>query len=142
MSSGYIYLETHPEHPAHVRLLQNQSKPNFEQASEGARIRYIARLNSIFRGHQQVVGQLSHQIIDADQGLFRIDLLGAIAKVETAALSGERIWIDPEMSATDIEQLDQEINEINQRRQRIDWIWKAVGFAFVALLALRALSGW
>lgn len=142
MSSGYIYLETHPEHPAHVRLLQNQNKPDLEQASAGASIRYIARFNNIFRGHQQVLGQLSHQIIDADQGLFRIDLVGAIAKAETAALRGERIWIDPDMDTADIEQLDQKIHEITQRKQRIDWIWKAVGFAFLALLALRAIGGW
>lgn len=142
MSSGYIYLETHPEHTARIRLLQSEAKPTAEQASEGSSIRYIARYNNLFRGHQLVQSLLSREIIDADLGLFKSDLISTVAKIETAPLSSERIWLDPELQSSETEQLEQRIAAIKQRRQRIDMAWKAVGFAFVGLLALRALGGW
>lgn len=141
MSGGYVYIETHPDHPGHLRLLQSEQQPAPDAGSEGSSIRYIVRFNNLFRGYQVLQGQFSHEIVDTDQGLFKVELLDAIAKVETSPLSGERIWLDPELERDAGDQLAQRIGAIKQKRLRVDRLWKTVGFVFVALLLLRALLG-
>lgn len=141
MSSGYIYFETHAEHPGRVRLQSFERKPAPDQASPGAKIRYIARFHNLFRGHQQILGQLSHQLIDVDRGLLRIDLVDAIATVETLALRAERVWFDPSLERPMRDRLARRVRALRHAQLRTDRLWKTVGAVSVALLLLRALLG-
>lgn len=142
MGSGYVYLETHPDHPAHVRLLTHSKKPTLQHVSTGAKLRYIARFEDLFRGHQLVLGQLSRHIVNIDTGLFKIALFDAIAIIENTPLQAERLWLDPELKQSDLEQLRQKLDIKNQQLQNIDRRWKAVGLGFVGLLLLRAFGVW
>lgn len=136
MSSGYVFIESNPKYPDRVRCLQQDTKPEPTSRDDGDSVRYIARFANAFRGHQQVQGLLSQQLIDSDQGLFRAELLHTIATIETCPISSERVWIDPTLGEAALQELDEKIKQHKAKRRQRDKLWQLVGFGFVGLFVI------
>ena len=137
---GYLYLQTHPEHPGLVRFLIAERSPDLDRADAGAAIRYIARFNDIDAARMHVQNALHRRLIDLDARMYRTGLAEAIAVVEADNLSHERIWIDPELDAQTLQRVEQLTAQGRARIRRWDRAWQTVGYFFLAFLALRALG--
>jgi hypothetical protein len=137
---GYLYLQTHPEHPGLVRFLIAERNPDLNRADAGAEIRYIARFNDVDAARMHVQNALHGRLIDLDARIYRTGLAEAIAVVEADNLSHERIWIDPALDAQTMQRVEQLTAQGRARIRRWDRVWQTVGYFFLAFLALRALG--
>ena len=118
---GYLYLQTHPEHPGLVRFLIAERNPDLNRADAGAEIRYIARFNDVDAARMHVQNALHGRLIDLDARIYRTGLAEAIAVVEADNLSHERIWIDPALDA----QLDGLIAKIAAAQEPDGYLYTA-----------------
>ncbi|MES9816932.1 MAG: hypothetical protein ABW155_09795 [Candidatus Thiodiazotropha sp.] len=106
MKTGYLTLETHPEHLDLVRVIVKDELPNTQEASYGSQIRYIARFNDIDAGQMHLHNMLHNNLVDLDNHIYRIDLNRAIAAVEADDLNHARVWIDPSLGENDRSVID------------------------------------
>ncbi|MBT3048860.1 MAG: hypothetical protein KME53_18030, partial [Candidatus Thiodiazotropha sp. (ex Clathrolucina costata)] len=74
MKTGYLTLETHPEHQGMVRVLVKDELPNTQDGSYGSHVRYIARFNDIEAGQMHLHNMMHNQLVDLDNHIYRIDL--------------------------------------------------------------------
>ncbi len=137
---GYLYLQTHPEHPGLVRFLIAERSPDTDRPDAGAAIRYIARFNDIDAARMHVQNALNRRLIDLDARMYRTGLAEAIAVVEADNLSHERTWIDPDLDEQTLQRVEQLTAQGRARIRRWDRFWQAVGYFFIGFLLLRALG--
>ncbi|WP_316365521.1 hypothetical protein [Candidatus Thiodiazotropha sp. CDECU1] len=131
MKTGYLTLETHPEHQDFVRVLVKDELPNTQAATHGSQIRYIARFNDIDAGQMHLHNMLHNNLVDLDNHIYRIELNKAIAAVEADDLNHTRVWIDPELDETDRSLIDDQTTKFKLRHKRWNRIWLIVGGLFV-----------
>ncbi len=142
MPIAYLQIETHDDHPGQLRFVPYDSAPAPHEILAPRRAHYTAKYNNVFRAEQQIQGLLSKQLINADNSLYEISVVEAIAQLESAPLKPQRVWINPELADDELAQIDQKIAALNRRRARRDSVWKLVGAGFIVLLALRAIGQW
>jgi len=131
MEAGYLYLETHADHPGLVRCLIQDHMPSTEGES-GSGVRYIARFKDMEAAQMHVQNRLRRLLVDIDEHLYRVDLATAVAAVEADELRHERVWMD---AGLDSEALRVQTDDYRSKRQRQDAFWRYVGiFALVMLL--------
>ncbi|MEZ5594020.1 MAG: hypothetical protein R3F53_26310 [Gammaproteobacteria bacterium] len=68
-------------------------------------IRYIARFRDIDAARMHFHNALSRTLVDIDSGLYRVPLADAIATIEASDLRHERIWLDPDLPASTLQQV-------------------------------------
>jgi hypothetical protein len=137
---GYLYLQTHPEHPGLVRFLVAERRPDPDRTDAGASVRYIARFNDIDAARMHVQNALHRRLIDLDSRMYRTGLAEAIAVVEADNLSHEQVWIDPDLDENTLRQVGQLTEQGRARIRRWDRFWQTVGYFFLGFLFLRALG--
>ena len=137
---GYLYLQTHTEHPGMVRFRTSPTEPDPERPEQGASIRYIARFNDIDAALMHVQNQLHRRLMDVEARLYRSGLAEAMAVVEADNLTHQRRWIDPTLDEQDLRQMEQLAAAGRERERRWGRIWQGVGYLFLALLAARAFG--
>ena len=142
MKTGYLYLQTHPDHPGMVRFLTRDTLPDTDPASDSHEpaIRYVARFSDIEAAQMHVQNSLRHQLIDIDTHMYRASLPEAMAVVESDDLKHERVWLDPALGEQELELMEQSTRARRNKSRRIDRFWQGLGFLFVALWVLRALG--
>ncbi|MCP3869403.1 MAG: hypothetical protein GY703_15130 [Gammaproteobacteria bacterium] len=140
MKTGYLRLETHPEHPGLVRFLISDDAPDPTSGQSGNTIRYIARFNDIEAALMHVQNALHRSLMDVDNRLYRVDLPEAIAVVEADELRHKRIWMDATLSDDELQQTRCLTELHKSRKRRWDKVWKGIGYLFVVLIVLRALG--
>jgi hypothetical protein len=141
MKTGYLVLETHPEHKDRVRVLMKDELPNTQSASHGSQIRYIARFNDIDAGQMHLHNMLRHHLVDLDSHIYRIELNRAIAAIEADDLNHARIWIDPSLSESERSRIDKQTTKFKLRHKRWNRFWLAVGGFFVILFFVMSIFG-
>jgi len=135
MRTGYLYLQTHAEQPDLVRLLSSENRPSTSSDSAPAAIRYIARFKDLDAATMHFHNEQPRQLVDADSGLYRVTLTAAISAIEASELTHERVWIDPALTSSELQQLDINTAQRQRRHQRNARLWKIVGaFALLWLL--------
>ncbi len=137
---GYLYLQTHPEHPGLVRFLVAERSPDPDRTDTGASIRYIARFNDIDAARMHVQNALHRRLVDLDARMYRTGLAEAIAVVEADNLSHEQVWIDPDLKQETLRRVGQLTEQGRARIRRWDRVWQAVGYFFIGFLIMRALG--
>lgn len=137
---GYLYLQTHSQHPGLVRFLSASRSPTPEHAENGARIRYIARFQDIDAARMHVQNALHRRLVDLDARMYRTSLAQAIAVVEADNLSHKRTWIDPDLDPAELREANRLTVSRRARIRRWDRFWQAVGIFFLVFLAARALG--
>ncbi|MCU7918577.1 MAG: hypothetical protein KZQ95_09495 [Candidatus Thiodiazotropha sp. (ex Epidulcina cf. delphinae)] len=124
MKTGYLTLETHPEHRGLVRVLIKVELPNTQAASHGSKIRYIARFDNIEAGQMRLHNLLQHTLIDLDW---------VIATIEADDLRHNRVWIDPSLNDSEKQVIDTQTAKFRLRHKRWNTFWLMVGGFFVVL---------
>ena len=140
MHSGYLFIETHPDHPGLIRLGDSRDEPAYPQGEMGARVRYIAKYNDLRVAHMHVHEVLRHHLVDCDRGLYRVGLGTAMAAIEVGELRHVRKWIDPAIGKSECEHMRAEVAQLKAHRHRVERTWQWVGYVALGWLCLRLLG--
>ena len=141
MQPGYLYLETHTEHPGLVRLVLAESPPATEPVRHSShRVRYLARFSDGAAALMHAHELLRHELVDLGGRLYRTDLPFAIAAVESLDLSHRQLYVDPELGPDTRALIERTRGRLVGRRQTVDRIWTTVGYIVLGLLLLRAVA--
>lgn len=141
MQTGYLFLQTHADHPDLVRLRADQYRPLTDQepATPDA-IRYIARFRDIDAARMHFHNALSRSLVDIDSGLYRVPLADAIATIEASELRHEQVWLDPDLPAATLQQVQALSKRRRRRQNRSRRIWNGIGVLALLWLLFNALS--
>ncbi|MES9991595.1 MAG: hypothetical protein ABW098_06540 [Candidatus Thiodiazotropha sp.] len=141
MKTGYLTLETHPEHQGMVRVHVKDELPNTQDGSYGSHVRYIARFNDIEAGQMHLHNMMHTHLVDLDNHIYRIELNQAIAAIEADDLNHTRVWMDPSLSDDDRSLIDQQTNRFRLRHKRWNRFWMIVGGFFIVLFLVMSTIG-
>ncbi|MCU7805783.1 MAG: hypothetical protein KZQ82_11260 [Candidatus Thiodiazotropha sp. (ex Lucinoma annulata)] len=141
MKTGYLTLETHPEHKGLVRVLIKDELPSTQAVSPGSTVRYIVRFNDIEAGQMHLHNVLHNALIDLDNHIYRADLKKMIAAVEADDLHHKRVWIDPSLSDSEKEVIDAQTAKLKLRHKRWNTLWLIVGGFFIVLFFFMSTIG-
>ena len=139
MYNGFITIETHPNHPGHIRIIKSDVTPTPPVGIDGGTIRYIARFSDIDAAQMHIHEALRHQCEDIDARRYRAEIIEAIAAAESVELKHERVWMDPSLDEATLSAINQKIDQSHNRHQLVDRIARIVGGIAVALLIMRLL---
>ncbi|HFD87928.1 MAG TPA: hypothetical protein ENJ35_09675 [Gammaproteobacteria bacterium] len=139
MHSGYLYIETHPDHPHRVRPRTSIHQPDPASSDHGARIRYIAWFEDIDAGEMHAHEFMRRFLLDLNNRIYKVDLTTAIADVESIRLKHRRIWYDPELTPCELDQIRALRKGIKRRQDRVERIINTIGYAALGLLAFNLL---
>jgi len=139
MKSGYLYLQTHAEHPGLVRCLVQDQMPS-KTGKLGVEVRYIARFKDIDAAQMHLQNSLRGSLVDINEHLYRVGLPQALAIVEADELSHERIWLDDSLD-NEARELVQSLSDGYRQKYRIqNLVWQLVGGIALVLLLLGLLG--
>ena len=136
MNPGYLYLETHADHPGLVRCLTLDRMP-VKEGKSGAAVRYIARFTDIDAAQMHVQNSLRRSLVDIDEHMYRVDLATAVATVEADGLRHEKVWMDDNLNSAEVKSLT---DGYRSKRRRQDAIWRFVGMLALLLFLLGLLG--
>ena len=137
MRSGYLTVETHPQHRDVVRLFVSERQPQPPEGHEGGVIRYIGRFHDVVTARMNAHNALRWRLIDIDHASYRSTPVEAIAEVDALELRHQRVWLDPELDGE--AQLEARMATLHQRHQLQDRIWQIVGAMAVGFLLFQLL---
>ena len=141
MRAGYLYLQTHSDHPEMIRVLTSEHSPHNELGQPPTTIPYIARFNDLDAAKMHFHNELRRKLVNIDANLYRVPLAEAIATIEAEELRHQRVWIDPALSASALNQVETITAQQQKRHRRKNIIWRAVGVIAIFWLLLNAFSG-
>lgn len=140
VSEGYLYLQTHPDHPGLVRVLSARRQPTLGgSAKDGSIVRYLVYCGDVETARFHLHSALRRRLLDIDNQLYRSSLPVAIAAVVGGSLSYRQIWIDPALPQSDHDLIASLARRRRSRQRRIDRIWQTVGGIGIALMLINAL---
>jgi hypothetical protein len=139
MDSGYLYLQTHADHPGMVRFLISDRLPS-QGSNPPLRVSYIARFHDVESARMHVQNSLRHRLIDIDEHLYRVDLIDAIAVVAADNLGHEEIWIDDALAAAEYDEIRSRTAILRDRQRRSDEIWQWIGTGALVFLLIGLLG--
>jgi hypothetical protein len=142
MHGGYLAIETNSSLPGLVRLVESACVPSLSAGLDdkrGVRIRYAAHFDDVNAGHMHAHSALRRCLVDIDAGLYRSDVITAVAAVDASDLNHRLSYIDPDLAR------DPSLAEATSARRRLhrlsDRAWYAVGLAAAMILLIRLLLG-
>ncbi len=142
MKTGYLVLETHPDHAGMIRARVRDELPNTQESEAGSEIRYIARFDDIEAGLMHFHNQLHNQLVDLDSRLYKTEVCHAISAVESDDLHHKQVWIDPGIDSRTRAAIDEETAQLKRRHALWNRTWMIVGGFFVLLfLFLNLITG-
>ena len=142
MKTGYLVLETHPNHKGMIRARIRDELPNTQDSDEGSTIRYIARFDDIEAALMHLHSELNHQLIDLDSRLYKADIKDAISAIESDQLRHQQVWIDPSINEQDRADIEAHTAQLKKRHNIQNRIWMIVGGFFVLLFfVMNTLNG-
>jgi hypothetical protein len=140
MKTGFLTLETHPEHSGMVRVRMRDIMPELTLQPDGTCIRYVARFDDVEAGQMHVQNAMHGRLVDVENRIYRSDLDEMIACVEADDLDHVRIWIDPEISGTEGERIESLARRLRRRHRVVDRIWQTVGILGLLYLLIMGLN--
>lgn len=139
MKTGFLSLITHSEHPGLVRAQLGDTPPELKALEDGGEIRYVARFRDGEAGLMHVQNAMHSYLEDLENRIYRRPLGEMIACVEADGLDHERVWMDPALDETILNQIDRGAEKRRISRKRSDRIWQIVGYLALLLLILTTL---
>ena len=138
MEPGYISVQTHPGHPAQVRLLLADRQPATDASPDGARVRYIARFGDGDAALMHAHEFLHRRLQDLDAHLYHTDLAHAVAAVRSIDLRHTEVYIDPDIDQSTRDAIDRLVDKHQLWRRRREQIFRIVGAIGIGLLLFNA----
>jgi hypothetical protein len=105
------------------------------------RVRYIARFNDGEAAMMHVHQLLRRRLVDVDSGIYRGDLVTAVAAIESLGLAHERIYLDLEIDGENRSLINAKVLSLEAKRRRFERFWNAVGYIALGFLLLQAVAG-
>lgn len=136
MRSGYVYLETHRDHPGLIRLLASEHRPAIGATDGETRVRYVAHFHDMDAGKMHAHEVLRRTLLDTNTSLYRATLADAMAAIEADGLSHRREWLDPSLGPAELERLGARADSLRNRQRLSNLLWRIVGAIGIALLIL------
>ena len=140
MKTGFLTLETHPEHSGLVRVRLRDVMPELTLQPDGTSIRYVARFDDVEAGQMHVQNAMHGRLVNMEKRIYRSNLGEIIACVEADDLEHARIWIDPEISVTEREHIETLAQRRRRRHRIVDRIWQTVGILGLLYLLIMGLN--
>jgi ABC-type phosphate transport system auxiliary subunit len=142
MKTGYLVLETHPDHAGMIRARISDELPNTQESEAGSEIRYIARFDDIEAALMHLQNQLHNRLVDLDSRLYKTEVSHAISVVESDDLRHQQVWIDPSLDPQTRTAIDAETAQLKRRHALWNRTWTIVGGFFVLLfIVLNLITG-
>jgi hypothetical protein len=141
MEEGYLIIETHAEHPDLVRIRKTEAPPAepVPGDKEDPRVRFVARFGDLSAAKMQTHARLRRRLVDIDTGLYRTDLVTAVAAAQSLELRHRQVYLDPALIGNETLA---NANAKHRRRHRLaDRFWKLLGILAVVFLILKLLFG-
>ena len=135
MQSGYLLLETRPEHPQLVQVRRADELP----ARPSPQLKFAARFQDIDAALMHFHEGLRRRLVDLDAHLYRTELTDAVAVAEAIELPHRRVHIDAALANDP--RLTAAIERLHQKHRRWQRIFNGVGIAALVLLLLTAVLG-
>ncbi|MCU7853988.1 MAG: hypothetical protein KZQ80_17460 [Candidatus Thiodiazotropha sp. (ex Monitilora ramsayi)] len=139
MKTGFLTLETHPDHGGLVRVRIRDEVPELSEQEDGTEIRYVARFKDIEAGRMHVQNMMHRSLVDLENRIYRKDLDEMIACVEADNLDHTRVWMDPAVNQQSSSRIEQLVEKHKLDQKWLDLIWRAVGVAGLVLLLITAM---
>jgi hypothetical protein len=139
MKTGFLALETHPEHAGMVRVHILDKVPELSPQADGAEIRYVARFQDVEAGQMHVQNSMHGCLVNLEQRIYRQSLSEMIACVEADDLDHARVWIDPAIGESESQRIANLVQRRQSHHRQINLIWQSVGIAGLILLVITNL---
>lgn len=136
MRSGYVYLQTHREHPGLVRLLSSEHPPATGTSDEETQVRYVAHFLDMDAGKMHAHEVLRRTLLDINTNLYKAPLPDAMAAIEADGLTHRREWLDPALEDAALERVGTLASKLRKRHHLMDVFWRVVGVIGIILLIL------
>ncbi len=136
MERGYLYVETRADYPDRVRILSSTLEPQPPYDQDGSRIVYIARFDDLDAARMHVHNALRHQLLDINYATYRATPAETVAAIEADSLRHHRVWIEPQLAAAQLEQIEARAGQMRYQWRRHERYWYMVGAAAILLLLL------
>jgi len=140
LQTGYLSIETSSDRPELLRLVLSDRCPTVSETEGPDSVRYIARFNdgeaALMHTHQL----LRRRLVDVGAGLYRVDLVSAVAAIESLGLSHGRIYLDPHLSQQELGRIDARVLQLQTKRLRRERFWYAVGYIALGVLLLQGIA--
>jgi len=140
MKTGFLTLETHPDHNDLVRVHIQEKKPELSNQEDGREIRYVARFHDIETAQMHVQNMMHSSLVNLEYRIYRKSLAEMIACVEADELEHARVWIDPGISEVEFGRIQSLVEKNRSYHKLIHMIWQAVGITGIILLLVTGLS--
>lgn len=140
MKTGFLILETHPEHSGLVRVRRGDKVPELTSQRDGTVIRYIARFQDVEAGQMHVQNVMHNRLMDLENRIYRSDLCEMIACIEADGLDHARVWMDPTITKPESERIESMVLLRRHRQKVVDLIWQTVGIIGLLLLLITGLN--
>lgn len=139
IEKGYLYLQTHKDHPGLVQLQSRKFTPPINQGEdEIEKTWFAARFNDIEAAKMHAQKAMRKKLVD--DNLYRMDMVHAIAAVDSVNLKHEAVFTDPSIPENEL----REISELTQtsllRKKRLFKFGNLIGKLAIAYLVLQMLS--
>lgn len=143
MYAGYLVIETNTAYPGVVRILETASLPPEDRRGhrhgEGPQVRYAGHFDDLSAGRMHAHGALSRRLLDLEEGLYRCDVVDAVAAVEASVPTHRTAYLDPELAQNP---RFAEITATRRSRHLLaDLVWRAIGIAALLFLVTKVLFG-
>jgi hypothetical protein len=139
MKSGFLCLQTHPEHPGLVRVLTQEIPPELAKPDRQPLFRYVARFEDIEAAQMHLHNCMRRLLVDLENRIYRSELEPMIACVEADNLEHTRVWLDPSFDNEACLKIEALAARMRARIRRNDRIWQAIGIAAILMLLLNTL---
>ena len=140
MKTGFLTLETHPDHNDLVRVCMQEKIPDLSRQEDAREIRYVARFKDIEAAQMHVQNMMHSSLVNLQYRIYRKSLAEMIACVEADELEHARVWMDPCISEVECNRIESLVKHHRNRHKLIDLIWQAVGIAGLIILLGAGLS--
>lgn len=140
MKTGFLSLETHPEHSGLVRVAMRDTVPELTPQEDGSSIRYVARFEDVEASRMHIQNAMHGKLVNLEDRIYRSDLGEMIACVEADGLDHVRVWMDPTFSIAEVRRIDALVRRNRKRHRAVDLIWQTVGVIGLLFLLLTGLN--
>ncbi|MBK1723684.1 hypothetical protein [Thiocystis violacea] len=141
MPAGYLVIETRADRAGVVRILASDSPPEPlprpADTPDTPEVRFVVRFGNLHVARMHAHTALRRHTLDAEAGLYRVDLVTAVAAIDAIDLRHERIYLDAAIAGEPM--LATETDRRRRRHRRIDQFFNAVGIAAILYLLLLAI---
>ena len=140
MKTGFLTLETHPDHNGLVRVRMRDRMPALAQQKDGAAIRYVARFQDVEAAQMHVQNMMHARLVNLEKRIYRKPLADMIACVEADELDHTKVWMDPALDQQARERIASLVDRHRRRHKAVDLVWRTIGLAALLLLLITSLN--